>query len=66
MIRTKADIKLIDACERFIREWPHFCKCLAFNKTALDDEAMRFFNEVPGEIKHALGAKLGEQTDDQI
>lgn len=49
------DPKLLKTvCERFIEEWPHFCKCIDFNTTNLDAKAIRFFNEVPGEIKTAL------------
>lgn len=64
MSRTKADTTLITACERFIREWPHFCKCFDFNTTSLDAEAIRFFNEVPGNIRKALELKKGEPTND--
>jgi len=42
------------AGQHFIEGWPHFCKCIDFNATNLDAEAIRFFNEVPGELKAAL------------
>lgn len=45
------------ACEDFVAGWPHFCRCVNFNESNLDAEAIRFFNEVPGKIETALKAK---------
>jgi len=42
------------ACERFIKEWPHFIKSIDWNHSNLDAAAISFFNEVPGTIKKAL------------
>lgn len=66
MSRTPADKLLIYACERFVKGWPNFCKRIDFNHSNLDAKAIRFFNEVPGEISRTLETKKGEQTDDQI
>lgn len=46
--------ELQKACQEFIDGWPHFLKCINFNESNLDAEAIRFFNEVPGKIKTGL------------
>lgn len=47
---------LLAACKRFVEGWSHFCKCIDFGQSALDAEAIRFMNEVPGEIEQAAKA----------
>lgn len=42
------------ASQDFIDGWLHFCDCIDFGNSALDAEAIRFMNEVPGKIKQAL------------
>jgi len=46
--------KLIEAAKEFIDGWPHFCKKINWDKSNLDAEAIRFFNEIPGKLKTAL------------
>jgi len=55
--------KLMNACDRFILEWPHFCKKIDFNHTFMDARAIRFLNEAPSEMKQALEKiKKGEKN----
>lgn len=34
--------------------WMHFLKCVNFEYTALDAKAIRFMNEMPGQVHKAL------------
>lgn len=43
--------------DEFRDGWKHFCKCIDFNHSALDAEAIRFMNEAPAEILEALPDK---------
>ena len=45
---------LLAASQRFVDEWNHFCNCIDFGKSCLDADAIRFMNEVPGEIQAAI------------
>lgn len=45
---------LIDASKKFISGWGHFLNCIDFGKSWLDAEAIRFMNEVPGQIEKAI------------
>lgn len=41
---------LYKAAKEFIAGWPHFCKYINFEQSALDAKAIRFMNEVPSKI----------------
>ena len=38
--------------------WAHFCKCIDFNHSALDADAIRFMNEMPSRICSSHDALL--------
>lgn len=40
--------------EGFKAGWKHFCSCINWAQSAMDAEAIRFMNEMPGKIIHAL------------
>lgn len=48
--------KLLAACGSFLKGWLHFCDCIDFGKSNLDADAIRFMNEVPGQIEQARKA----------
>lgn len=45
--------KLNSATKEFIEGWNHFCSKIDFGQSALDAEAIRFFNIVPGLLEQA-------------
>lgn len=58
------ETELIEACEKFVAGWPHFLKCIDFNHSHLDAEAIRFFNEVPAQIKIVLDRQARQKKGD--
>lgn len=46
--------ELLTACTNFVKGWPHFCDRVDFAHSGLDAEAIRWMNEVPGEIEAAI------------
>lgn len=50
----KAAPALLKASGNFLDGWLHFCDCIDFGKSNLDGKAIRFMNEVPGEIQTAF------------
>jgi hypothetical protein len=50
---AKDKVKLLAACDSFLKGWLHFYNCIDFGKSNLDAEAIRFMNEVPGQIEQA-------------
>ena len=47
-------IRLIKACQEFVKGWSRFCDHINFGESNLDAESIRFMNEVPGDIKDCL------------
>lgn len=45
---------LLEANEKFLKGWGHFCDCINWGKSFLDAEAIQFMNEVPGFIQTAV------------
>lgn len=43
--------EMLEAANNFVEGWLHFCKCIDFGKSNLDAKAIRFMNEVPGELQ---------------
>lgn len=41
------------AAKAFIDGWTHFLGCIDFGRSCFDSEAIRFMNEVPGQIETA-------------
>ena len=44
---------LLKASKNFIKGWTHFCDCIDWKRSHLDADAIRFMDEVPGEIQTA-------------
>lgn len=42
--------------KQFETGWQHFLKCIDFNHSNLDAEAITFMNEMPAEVSKALVA----------
>ncbi len=50
----KAAPDLLKASNSFVAGWSHFLDCIDFGRSNLDARAIRFMNEVPGEIQQAI------------
>lgn len=48
--------------KQFETGWQHFLKCIDFNHSNLDAEAITFMNEMPGEVRTALIAANTKKT----
>lgn len=49
-----AEDNLIKACEEFVAGWDHFLDCIDFGKSALDAEAICWWNTSIINLKKAL------------
>ncbi len=45
---------LLEASKDFVSGYTHFLNCIDFGQSALDADAIRFMNEVPGKIQTAI------------
>ncbi|HDZ38841.1 MAG TPA: hypothetical protein ENH62_11225 [Marinobacter sp.] len=48
--------------KQFETGWQHFLKCIDFNHSNLDAEAIAFMNEMPAEVRNALIASNIKKT----
>lgn len=42
--------------KQFTKDWKHFCSWIDFGKSAMDAEAIRIMNEMPGKVCNILDA----------
>lgn len=45
--------------KEFEKGWKHFCNCIDFGGSNLDAEAIRFMNEMPGQICNSHDKLVG-------
>lgn len=60
MEKSKEFQDVIDAGKKVLEGLPHFYKCINFDDSHLDGEAIMWMNECPGGL--ALAIELAERT----
>ncbi|GAI14252.1 unnamed protein product [marine sediment metagenome] len=50
---TEQKTALQEACREFLDGWGNFINCIDFGHSVLNAEALRWMNEVPGQIQTA-------------
>lgn len=48
--------------KKFIEEFNHFCKCINFNMSALDGEAIQFMNEFNQKLNSVIEEAKNDST----